>query len=181
MAILKVLERQYKKQMKNKWYESYVIVDMHGVITRPNHKVRLPKLDFYPFALRTLSILSEREDIRLILYTSSYPDQRQNYIDQLKDIGIEFNYINENPEIRSVEDFGYYEEKPYFDVYLDDKAGFDPEIEWVGIYDFLRENKPPPVEWKNPMRRRLTKKELANLRRHFVIFKEVNVDNTAEQ
>ncbi|KKN04190.1 hypothetical protein LCGC14_1099810, partial [marine sediment metagenome] len=103
--------------------------------------------------------LSDREDIRLILYTSSYPDQRQNYIDQLAELGIEFDYINENPEIRSYEDFGYYEEKPYFDVYLDDKAGFDPEDEWVEIYEFLKENPAPPSKWKNPNRRRIGKKD----------------------
>lgn len=172
-SILKVLERQYEKQMKNHWYETYWIVDMHGVITRPNHKVRLPKIDFYPFALRALSILSDREDIRLILYTSSYPDQRQNYIDQLAELGIEFDYINENPEIRSYEDFGYYEEKPYFDVYLDDKAGFDPEDEWVEIYEFLKENPAPPSKWKNPNRRRIGKKEKE--------YTEADIDNTAEQ
>ena len=174
-SIKRVLEKQYAKQMKNHWYETYWIVDMHGVITRPNHTTNLPDIDFYPLADLVLFILSAREDIRLILYTSSYPEQRQHYIDQLERMEITFDYINENPEIRSYEDFGYYEEKPYFDVYLDDKAGFDPETEWIDILEFLMATEEPPIEWKNPLRRRLTKEELEQRGKIFV------KDNIREQ
>jgi hypothetical protein len=51
---------------------------------------------------------------------------------------IHFNYINENPEIDSSKgNFGYYENKYYFNVMLEDKAGFIPEMEWKMIYDLL--------------------------------------------
>jgi hypothetical protein len=155
--------------MKNHWYESYWIVDMHGVITRPNHEIRHPKINFFPYAKETLQLITKREDIRLILYTSSYPDQVEDYIRQLKECEIEFNYINENPEIRSFEDFGYYEDKPYFDIYLDDKAGFDAENDWKDLYEFLLSVQTPDVSWKNPKRRRIknntdkSKKQTTNI------------------
>ena len=63
------------------------------------------------------------------------------------------DYINDNPEIGE-KDFGCYDEKPYFDVYLDDKAGFDAEVEWRDIFNFLREDRRPDERWRNPIRDR---------------------------
>ena len=148
-AIIDVIWRQYKKQITNQWYESYFLVDMHGVISRPHHGEW--KLDFYPLALPSLKLLTNRPDIRVILYTSSYPEQIEFYVNELEKLGVEFDYINENPEIGEG-DVGCYTEKPYFDIYLDDKAGFDAENEWKDIYEFLREDKRPDESWRNPIR-----------------------------
>lgn len=147
--IIDVIRRQYEKQIKNKWYESYFLIDMHGVITRPHHNKLM--LDLYPYALESLSLLTNRSDIRMILYTSSHEFQILYYIRQLEKLGVEFDYINVNPEIGE-DDFGCYKHKPYFDVYLDDKAGFDAEIEWWDIWKFLREDKQPDENWRNPIR-----------------------------
>jgi len=148
-AIINVIQRQYEKQMRNKWYESYFLVDMHGVISRPHHDKL--KLDLYPFALESLSLLTNRSDIRMILYTSSNEYQILYYTIQLEKLGVEFDYINDNPEIGEG-DVGCYDKKPYFDVYLDDKAGFDAETEWWDIWKFLREDKRPDELWRNPIR-----------------------------
>jgi hypothetical protein len=152
--IIDVIERQFDKQMRQQWYETYWLIDMHGVIIRPNHKDDLPnRLDFYPFALDSLVLLTNRSDIRMILYTCSYDYQIRHYINLLRLHHIEFDYINENPEIGEG-DVGCYDAKPYFDVYLDDKAGFNAEVEWRNIHDFLREDKRPDERWRNPIRER---------------------------
>ena len=52
------------------------------------------------------------------------------------DDGIVFNHVNKNPEVKS-EGYGHYEDKPYFNVLLDDKAGFDPENHWTRILEVL--------------------------------------------
>lgn len=154
-SIAKVLERSIEKAIKNQWYESYWMVDMHGVITKPTSDQFDTEIHFYPYAKETLQILTRRSDIRLILYTSSYPKQIYGYLDNLKKYDIRFDYINENPEIRSDEDFGYYIDKPYFDIYLDDKAGFEAEVDWKALLDVLHTYIPPHPHWKNPKRQKL--------------------------
>jgi hypothetical protein len=153
-SIINLIERQYKKQMTQQWYESYYLIDMHGVIIRPNHKEKLvDRLDFYDFAQRSLQMLTSRPDIRMILYTCSHEYQIKHYTNLLSMDDIEFDYINDNPEIGE-DDYGDYTHKPYFDVYLDDKAGFDAEREWKDIYNWLREDRRPDERWRNPIRER---------------------------
>jgi hypothetical protein len=172
--IIDVITKQYAKQMKNHWYESYWMIDIHGVICHPNYDLDKLELKFVnTFARTALQMLSQRDDIRLILHTSSYPDQIMEYIKILEEDEIFFDYLNENPEIRSYEDFGYYESKPYFDIYLDDKAGFVPD-EWMEIVAFLSVCDEPDEEWKNPNRRRLSLAEISARRRRVK-------SNTSEQ
>lgn len=60
---------------------------------------------------------------------------------------INFKYVNENPEVSDTKgSFGCYDKKPYFSSYWDDKAGFDPEIDWKPIYDYFTNSayKPDP-------------------------------------
>ncbi|MBT6051753.1 MAG: hypothetical protein HOG49_33535 [Candidatus Scalindua sp.] len=163
--IIDVLARQHEKQMLYHWYESYWMIDIHGVICHPNYDLDKLELNFVnKFACTCLQMLTLRDDTRLILYTSSYPDQILEYLKILEGHHIKFDYINENPEVRSYEDFGYYENKPYFDIYLDDKAGFHPN-EWLDIIQFLSCNSAPNPEWKNPNRKRLTPAEISARRR----------------
>ena len=152
--IINVISRQHNKQMMQHWYETYWLIDMHGVIVRPNHKNELPnRLDFYDFAQRSLQLLTARPDIRTILYTCSHDYQIRYYVNLLREYSIEFDYVNDNPEIGEG-DFGDYTHKPYFDVYLDDKAGFNAEDEWYDIFRWLREDNRPDEKWRSEIRDR---------------------------
>jgi len=152
--ILNLIQRQHNKQMTQQWYETYWLIDCHGVIIRPNHRDELPnRLNYYDFAKRSLKLLTARTDIRMILYTCSHEYQIKHYTNLLSMDDIEFDYINDNPEIGEG-DYGDYTHKPYFDVYLDDKAGFDAEAEWYDIFRWLREDKRPDEHWRNPIRER---------------------------
>jgi hypothetical protein len=50
--------------------------------------------------------------------------------------------VNKNPEVKSTT-YGYYEDKPYFNVLFEDKAGFDATEDWflVGNYFGMLEQK----------------------------------------
>lgn len=72
--------------------------------------------------------------------------------DFFKSHDIIFNHVNENPGISSKRgNFGFYEKKFYFNVLFEDKAGFDPLIEWKQIYDYLilcqQNNYIPDKKW----------------------------------
>jgi hypothetical protein len=74
----------------------------------------------------------------LILYTSSHRDSIDDILSWLKKQGIVFDYVNCNPEC---EDNGLccFRDKFYFDVMLEDKAGFNGDSDWTGIKGTLME------------------------------------------
>jgi len=151
--IIDVIKSCWEKQIKYHHFESYWLFDLHGTIIKPNHIRGNYDVEYYPYAKETLQIITRRKDIRTIVFTSSYPDEIIEYNKQFIKDKINFKYYNSNPEICNENGmFGYYASKPYFDVMLEDKAGFNPLIEWKEIYDLLNnaDNFIPPIEWKNP-------------------------------
>ena len=122
-----------------KWYETYWAFDIHGTILVPTYRKDSYDSEFYPWAKETLQLLSDRKDIIMILYTSSYPKEIEHYQKIFKENDIHFKYINENPEIDSSKgNFGHYDDKFYFNVLFEDKAGFNPNSEWQEIYKLLK-------------------------------------------
>ena len=129
----------FKYSLSREWFETYWAFDIHGVVLKPNYRKNDLHADFYPFAKECLQILSKRNDIRLIMFTSSYPEEIEFYYKVFVKNNINFNYINDNPEIDSLKgNFGYYEKKFYFNVLFEDKAGFNPETEWEMVYNLLK-------------------------------------------
>jgi len=71
------------------------------------------------------------------MYTCSHPKELDEYNSFFVKDNINFDYINENPEVMNTS-YGYYENKPYINVLLDDKAGFSAETDWGLIRRFLK-------------------------------------------
>jgi len=137
--IYKWIEKMFQHSFEKEWYDTYWAFDVHGVIFRPNHRRNSRFAEFYPMAKETLQLLTKRPDIIMIMFTSSYLEEIEYYYKILKDNKIFFKYINENPDIDSLKgNFGFYEKKFYFNVLFEDKAGFDPEIEWHQVYSLLK-------------------------------------------
>ncbi len=147
--ILKWIKKMFKHAEKHQWYETYWSLDVHGVISRPDYRKENKEIDYYPFAKETLQMMSKRGDIIMYLFTSSYLDEIKKYIETFENDGIHFKYVNENPEISSENGcFGYYYQKPYFNVLFDDKAGFDPLKDWKPIYKYFKRTKyKPNPDW----------------------------------
>ncbi len=145
----KLINKLAEKSQKYQYYETYWCFDLHGVIIEPNYDKEDKIIRFYPYALLALKLLSARDDVRLILHTSSYPEELERYIERFKKHNVHFNYVSENPEI-SVEKghFGYYEKKFYFDLMFEDKAGFDPDT-WQELVEVIENYPKPLLKWKN--------------------------------
>lgn len=143
--LLKWIETMFKHAEKHHWSTVFFSFDIHGVISQPDYRKTLKEINYYPYAKETLQLLSQREDIVMFLFTSSYPEEIQKYIEIFTNDGIKFKYVNENPEINeSKGSFGYYEKKPYFNVYFEDKAGFSPFLDWKPIYKYFKSTKYRP-------------------------------------
>ena len=130
----------FEHSFSKEWFETYWVIDMHRTLIKPTYDLNDKSLRFYPYAEQVMRMLTEREDIITIMWTSSYPQEINEYVARLADVGIGFNEINENPDISSNNgNFGYYEKKFYFNILIDDKAAFFPEDDWEPIYKLFKE------------------------------------------
>ena len=147
-SLLKWIKKMFFHAEERKWYETYWFIDVHGVISKPDYRKKVKEIEYYLYVKETLQYITKnRPDIIMILYTSSYPDEIEIYMKQFEKDNIFFKYVNENPEINeSKGNFGCYDKKPYYNVLIDDKSSFDPEIDWQPIYEYFinSEYKPDP-------------------------------------
>jgi len=140
MGVVNSIKINHIEHMVTKnWGKTYWAFDIHGTILKPNYEYgNIPK-EFYPLAKETLQMISKREDVVMMLYTCSHPHEIEEYIKYFNDNNIQFHYINENPEVKTnIEGYGCYDKKPYMNVLFEDKAGFDPLIEWGEVYELIQ-------------------------------------------
>lgn len=133
--ITNAIRKAFLYAQQRDWTKSFWAIDVHETILVPTRSKVLPT-EFYPDAKETLQLISERVDICPILYTSSRPEEIKHYLQFFAQVGIRFDYANENPEVPSM-GYGYFEEKFYFNVLFDDKAGFDPFQDWKRVRGLL--------------------------------------------
>lgn len=147
--ILSWIKKMFAHAKEKNWYETYWAFDIHGTVSIPDYRKGIKKdlsdrseIVYYPFAKETLQLFTKRDDIIMIMFTSSYPPELEYYVKKFKKDGIEFKYINENPEVSDSKGaFGYYEKKMYFNVLFEDKAGFNPLTDWKHVYDYMLNTK----------------------------------------
>ncbi|MBK7653117.1 MAG: hypothetical protein IPJ20_23605 [Flammeovirgaceae bacterium] len=130
--ITKAIHICLQKAKEKQWRKTYWAFDIHGTILKPNFKQYEITKEFYPHAKEVLQLISKQKDIVKILYTCSYPNEIEQYVSYFNANGIHFDYVNENPDVADGS-YGYYKEKFYFNVLMDDKAGFDGETDWLTI------------------------------------------------
>lgn len=150
-ALLIWMDKMFKHSAEKHWYETYHAFDIHGVISRPSYRKHDFVIDYYPYAKETLQYLTKhRPDMILYIMSSSYPEEIAKYMEQFEKDGIHFKYVNENPDISNAKgSFGYYEKKPYFNSYFEDKAGFRPEKDWYYFWKYFTTTKyRPDPNWK---------------------------------
>lgn len=141
MSVLRAIQTQHFELLKKRkdWKHVYYAFDLHGTIVKPNYEVgNIPK-EFYPYAKEVLQMLSKRSDIIMYIYTCSHPHEQVQYLQYFKEHGIEFKWVNKNPEVLTDnKGYGYYEDKPYFNVLFEDKASFNPNTEWEEVYYYFK-------------------------------------------
>jgi len=125
----------YEEMGKKGWPEFFVFCDIHGTIVKPNYEVQVPK-EFYEDAEETLRMMSERSDMIINLYTCSHQHQTDEYLKYFKSKGINFKFVNENPDVKDNK-YGNFTGKPYMNVLLEDKAGFDPKVDWKILRKYM--------------------------------------------
>lgn len=141
MGIIKSIKtNHFDYKEKRNWDRTYWFFDIHGTILKPNYKAGdIPK-EFYPYAKECLQYLSTLKDIVMVIYTCSHPHEIEQYLELFKKNNINFTYVNENPEVPTdINGYGCYDKKPYINVLFEDKSGFDPEVEWLQVLEYMQE------------------------------------------
>lgn len=130
--ITEAIEKEFEKALGKGWDKIYIFVDFHDVVIEADYTPGSTVVNYYPFAKELLQHLSDRRDICLITWTCSHPEQIEGYLSKMGEDGIKFDYINKNPEVTTDKNFGCYEDKPYYNILLDDKCGVFPhELEAI--------------------------------------------------
>lgn len=130
------LERAFKLKEERNWEYMYIGIDFHDVIF-PGYYDMHQELNFYPHAKEVLRHWTERSDIVLIAWTSSHAEHFNAVSESLKPHGIRFDYLNSNPECPTTK-LANFDQKFYFNVILDDKAGFEGDKDWLAIINELK-------------------------------------------
>jgi len=135
-AIIQAIKRAQKIKEERGYEYKYWFVDLHRCIITPTYNSKNKNAEFYPDAIKVLRHLTESESDVIILWTSSYLGNLDGIYEKLASQGVRFNATNANPFEESTElcDFS---KKPYFDILIDDKAGFDGESDWTEVAKYL--------------------------------------------
>ena len=80
--------------------------------------------------------MTNRDDVCLILWSSTYREKLAMYLDHFAADGIRFDYVNANPEVTNTA-LSDFEAKLYYNVGIDDKFGFEPETDWTSVIEVL--------------------------------------------
>lgn len=133
-AILWAIKEAFREMEEKKWEYVYYYFDIHRTILLPDYNNTTT--DFYPHAKEVLQYLSKRKDIKMSLFTCSYPHEIERYQRFFKENEINFVYENKNPEVGNTK-YGYYQDKPYFNVLFEDKAGFRADRDWIVLKHYF--------------------------------------------
>ena len=137
MNIVKSFDAALKRMKEHNWEKIYVLVDIHDTVfeacyhDKEEHK-------WYPYAKKALDIMTHSQQISLILWSSTYNNVINEYLEYFKQNGIRLDFVNVNTETENTS-LSCFDEKTYFNVGIDDKFGFEAETDWEIIYNYLVE------------------------------------------
>ena len=74
MDIAKAFEVAFNRKIEKNWEKIYVVVDIHDTILRAYYENE-ETYDYYPYSRESLQLMTNREDICLILWSGCYDDK----------------------------------------------------------------------------------------------------------
>ncbi len=132
------IRKAFARKRDKRYPFVYWAIDLHDTIIRSTYSSHEESKETYPHSLEVLRKLSESKVAILILWTSSYEEKMIPVMKWLRELGVSFTYFNENPECGNTT-YGDFRRKFFYDVMLDDRAGFNPETDWLVVKNTLIE------------------------------------------
>lgn len=129
----------YQKSYNRGWDKVYWMIDLHGTLLVPSYMTMQEQQHvqcydkFYSHAREFLAFLLSLPETRIILWSCLTQTELESFkYEKFTSFGLAPDrvFLNKNPLEKS-NDLSCFDEKPYFSLLLDDKAGFNPQ------YDFF--------------------------------------------
>lgn len=125
MSIQKGISRAYNVAMERDHEMIFWCVDLHGTVLESNYSS-----DSFTFlnakeTVPALQAISALPETRIILWSGITDGDRDQVVKLFTENGIRVDWVNENPAVPS-SGTGNFEQKFYFSILVDDKAGFCP-------------------------------------------------------
>ena len=93
--LIDALRKEWSKKADRGWDLLYIVIDIHDTLVESHYDGLSTK--FYPEGIECLKELSKREDLCLILWSSSYEAHLLQYQEKLAALGVKISFMNENP------------------------------------------------------------------------------------
>jgi hypothetical protein len=135
VSVLNAVKRAYGVMEQRGWDTVYWAVDLHGVCLESNYKQGGYQW-INQTAKETLQLISMLPESKIILWSSVHANEQYDIIKFFRDADIAVFDFNQNRFEKS-NHCSNFDEKFYFSVLLDDKAGFDPKTDWAEINTYL--------------------------------------------
>ena len=134
MNIIRAFEAAFYRAKENNWDYIVVLIDIHDTIFKATYS-KEENYEYIGKAKDALQVMSARKDIKIILWSSTF--SKIQYILQLDKDNIIVDAFNRNIDGIENTEIACFDEKPYFNVGIDNAFGFDPERDWEDIYNYL--------------------------------------------
>lgn len=134
MNIIRAFEAAFYRAKENNWDYIVVLVDIHDTIFKATYS-KEENYEYIGKAKDALQVMSARKDIKIILWSSTF--SKIQYILKLDKDNIIVDAFNRNIDGIENTEIACFDEKPYFNVGIDNAFGFDPERDWDDIYNYL--------------------------------------------
>ena len=134
MNIIRAFEAAFYRAKENNWDYIVVLVDIHDTIFKATYS-KEENYEYIGKAKDALQVMSARKDIKIILWSSTF--SKIQYILKLDKDNIIIDAFNKNIDGIENTEIACFDEKPYFNVGIDNAFGFDPEKDWDDIYNYL--------------------------------------------
>ena len=131
------IKRAFKTARERNWDKIFVFIDLHDTNCPASYKKGENHSDFYPMAKESLQHMSQRKDVCIVLWTCSYEHELVGTLEWLKTNGIKIEHINVNPEVENTS-MGDFTHKQYMNIILDDKSGFEGDVDWPKVLKLFK-------------------------------------------
>ncbi len=135
---MRYIKKAYERRKNKGWPKLYICVDMHETVVTPTYTRLNEGAVLYPGAAEVLQRWTQQPHICLIMWSPLYDDARASLEAIMAANDIKFDYFNSNPENPSG-DLCCFDKKWYFDIVLEDKGGFEADVDWFRIKETLIE------------------------------------------
>ena len=135
--IQKAIVKAYKQLQERSWDKIYWAIDLHDTCIKSNYKS-----GEYEWVnedvVECLKYIQSLKESKIIIWSSAYPSEMHSVSEFFDESGIIPNFFNQNPYVKNTET-GCFNDKFYFSILIDDKAGFDPDTDWKVVLETLKE------------------------------------------